>query len=439
MLFRCVRTLAVPILVAFMCVHSAHAVEGKKAESPAELLSKIKYGADQDAVLVAIRALSGITEADERSLAVAEFLTALVVNTTNPFYAKAAVQTLSTLQANITKRPKTKYILEFMTILKNTKAMPPVRSAIADCFRQTLDKDELKDRDAFAVLKAVAQSKTEPNVSLRANCIEAIGGFGDADNIVMLCDLLSDSDTSIKEAAANAVVVLLDKAPSASGTVSLGATNRIVEMVNDDKLSVDLRVVVIRAAAKLMAAGAPGANKALETIIKLVKNASDDKLVMGSIEALGIVGTAQSVDPLIQTYKDFSNTANMMNEKDVPIRAAITKALRSVLMTQANRATSDMPTVHKVVVALIAVVDNDPAIPVKQAAINALAYLYPPKFAAERKEAALALVFLMAKNDTSADMKAAIAESLEFILGVNFRVNVDRWKEYLQKTFGVRP
>lgn len=270
---------------------------------------------------------------------------------------------------------------------------------------------------------------------MRAKCIEAIGSFGDPDNIAMLCELLADADPYIKEAAARGIVILLEVAPSAGQNVSPAAINKIVEMVNDDTLGVDLRIVVIRADAQLMAIGTPGANKGLDTIIKLVKNAIDERVVLTSIEALGIVGTAQAADPLIQTYKDFFNAASPLKEKDVPVRRAVTNALRAVLTTQAGKPNPDLAVVHKVAELLISIIDNDSAPPVKEVAIYAMGYLYPKKFLPEHKDAVLSLIFLLAKEDTPANQKAMIPDSLEAITRFNYNLDIDRWKSWAQKTW----
>lgn len=437
MLVRNARSLiaiAAVLLVGFSV--ECLGAEGVK-KTPPELLQIVKTSRDPETRQDAVRKLADITESEERNLSVSELFVEIIKTTPDPFLGKALVRALTQMQVNVSKRPKTKFITDFISIIKSPTSLPGVRTEIAECFRQTLDKDELKDKDAFTALKTIAQSKAESNVALRARCIEAIGGFGDPDNIAMLCELLAEPDNSIKEAAANAVTSLLDKAPVSGKTVSFAAANKIVEMVNDEKLESTVRIKVIRACAQMMACDppVPGANKGLETIIKLAKSSPDDAVVLTCIEALGIIGSPAAADPLIATYNDFFNKANMQNEKDVPIRRAVARALRAVLSAQERKANPELPTVHKVADLLVSVVDTDPAVNVKSSAIYALGYLFPKKFSAEHKEAAFALVFLLEKKDTDPAIKSMIPDTLEAITGVNFGGDVVRWKEWLGKKY----
>lgn len=440
MSFNAVRCFpALTLAAAFCILNSCFAGEPKKPLTPAELVQIAKSNTvDPEVRQGAIRKLGDITEAEERALGVSEIFLDIVKGSSDPFVAREAVKALTRLQVNVSKRPKTKFIKDFTLIIRDKNAIPGVRSEIAQCFSETLDKDELNDKEAFKALREIAQNKSEPNVAMRGRCIEAMGKFGDPDAIVLLCELLSDPDGYIKEFAAIAISSLLDKAPAAGTNVSLGAINKIVEMVNDDKLAVDLRVVVILADAKLMVAGTPGANKGLDTIIKLVATAQEDKIVLASIQALGIIGTPQATDPLIKTYDDFFNAAKVDNEKDVPVRRAVARALRAVLCAQGIKPTPDLQTVHKIAVLLVKIVDREnPAelTPVKESAIYAIGYLYPKKFAGEQKDAAFVLIKLLENKLTDATLKAMIPDILEAITRVNFGPDPARWNDWFSKTY----
>ncbi len=438
MSFNAVRCLPVLTLAAAFCIlNSCFAGEVKRPLTPAELVQIAKSNAVDALVRQgAIGKLGDITEAEERALGVSEIFLDIVKTSLDPFVARAAVRALTRLQMNVSKRPKTKYIKDFTIIIKDKNAIPGVRSEIAQCFADTLDKDELNDREAFKALKELGQSKAEQNIALRGRCIEAMGKFGDPDAIVMLCELLSDPDAYIKEAAAIAISSLLDKAPAAGANVSVPAINKIVEMVNDDKLNVDLRVVVILADAKLMAAGTPGANKGLDTIIKLVANAQEDKIVLASIQALGIVGTPQATDPLIKTYTDFFNATNVTNEKDVPVRRAVANALRAVLTAQGVKPAPDMQTVHKIAVLLVTIIDTPTEVTgVKESAIYAIGYLYPKKFDAEHKDPAFSLITLLDNKLTDVTLKSMIPDMLEALTRVNYGPDAKRWLEWFSKTY----
>ncbi len=263
---------------------------------------------------------------------------------------------------------------------------------------------------------------------MRGTCIEALGSFGDAEALTVLCDLLADPEALVKESAAKALGILLEKLPDLQPNIA--ATNKLVEMMKDNGLAVDLRAVIIHVVAQMIAGGTPGASKGLDEIVRLVSVAKEDKLITAGIEGLGIVGTKDSTDPLIKTYDDFAkDTANELNNLH---RREVVKALGQILRIQSVKTNADLPTVHRIAVLLIHVLDTDPIIPIKESAVFAIGYLYPKKFSAEHKEAAFALVFLLDSTDKAYDqMKLLIPKALEAITGVNFKKDVNRWKEWL--------
>ncbi|HLX62532.1 MAG TPA: HEAT repeat domain-containing protein [Planctomycetota bacterium] len=417
-----------------------------KQATVAELVAIVRGASDSEAKKIAIDKLAEITEADERNYNIVDLLIDVARGTRDPFVGKSAVRTLTRLQTNVTQKAKTRYIDAFTILLKDSRAVSAIRTEIAQCFIETLDKDSPKDKDAVRILIEIAKSRTEPNVALRAKCIEAIGAFGNADNVGVLCDLLSDPDSYIREAAAKAVSILLDKDPTAGGNISQAAVNKIVDMVKDDKLETPLRVIAIKALGKLISTGAPGANKGLDDLIKLVKSSTDDDIVQACIDALGQVGTAQAADPLIATYNDFFDANNPSKEKDWPRRKAVARAMRQLLSVQANKKTPELAVVHKVTDLLMKIVDNEKEIPqVKESAVYAIGYLYPMQFQAEHKDASLTLILYLEKltgmsdkqNADSATVKL-ITDALEAITNVNYGTDVKRWKEWWQTKFNAK-
>jgi HEAT repeat protein len=427
-----------PLLLALAALpffQTARAGTVPKEQTVPELINIVKNNPDQEAKLNAIRKLATISEADERNNNVTEVLIEITGKTQDPFIGMEAPRVLAALYKNGIQRTKVKYLEPFTLLLKDPRTNPAVRSGIAANFMETLDKEGLKDKKAFDVLVEIAKNRREENLALRADCVKGIGNFGNPDNIGMLTDLLADPDPFIREAAAKGITFLLDKDMAAGAGINLAGVNKLIDMMRDETLEDSLRVIVIRAVSQLIAAGAPGAIRGLEDIIKLVKTSTKDPIVAACIDGLGIIGTAQAADPLISTYKDYLDEKDHKKERDWPVRQRVAKALRNLLNVQANKANPELPVVHNVAALLVKIVDADQVADVKGSAVIALANLYPKKFEAEHKEATAALIYLLEKTTTDENMKSTIPISLQSITRVNFGPDAKRWKEWWQTKY----
>lgn len=98
--------------------------EGKRPQTPAELLQVVKSNAEIMLRQEALIKLGDIGESDERNLQVTEALIDIINKSPDPFLGRAAVRTLTRIQQNVSKRPKVLYITPFIAILRNPNALP---------------------------------------------------------------------------------------------------------------------------------------------------------------------------------------------------------------------------------------------------------------------------------------------------------------------------
>jgi len=420
-----------------------------KPKTVPELLAIIKANNDPDARREAILKLADITEAEERNNNVVEALVDVVVKGTDPFVPRAAVETLTKLQINITKRAKTKYVKPFNDILKNKESMPGTRSSIATCYLKTLSREELQDQDAFHILLEIAGNRSEQNLALRGEAIKACGAFGSAEALPMLATLLTEQDDYIREAGVNALDNLMDKDPAVGASASPAAVTKLVEILTTeipkgpdgtpDANAISVKIVVIHVLAKMIQAGNQFANKAMDELIKIVANALEDSLVKAGIEALGIIGSDKAQGPLEKAYTDYFPEhfakVEASTPRDIDMRVAVARAERSLLNVQAQKANPDMATVKRVSALLGKMLDDKVESPVvRRAAIFAVGYLYPKKFETEVKETSYSLIAILA-NTSDTDLKGIIPDVLEAITRVNYGTKVKPWLDWWQKKY----
>jgi HEAT repeat protein len=430
---------AMLLLAVLPLVQNNAAAAGSREPSTAERIAIAKNTTkDPEERETAIKALANVSGELERDNKVVEELLEIAVREDDePFVRVPSIETLGTLQNNVTRdnKAKNKYMEPFAAILKNTNESAPVRRAVAKVYRKTLDHDGLKDHDvAFRALLEIARSKHEPNPGLRLECIMAIGEFGDIEALKYLADMLNEEDSMVREKSAMAIYMLLSKIPEAGDKVLLPTITKLVDMLQDQRMSSDLQIEVMKALAQLLRNGNTAARIGLPAIKEIVVRAKDERLIVGAVTALGIIGTAEAVEPLKKTYEDFSTDADAKNEKAVQVRQAVVRALRSVLSYQRNRKPFDARATHEAATILVKVVDDDPSDQVKGSAVYAMRCLYPKQFESEQKEAVGSLIYLLreTKND---ELKAKIPESLEYITQMDYGTESRRWFEWYDKQY----
>ncbi|MGD0090278.1 MAG: HEAT repeat domain-containing protein, partial [Planctomycetota bacterium] len=380
---------------------------GERVQTAAELL-RIARNPNQNPIARsnAIGKLGELTEAGPlRDYKVVDELLAIAkLDTAKPddiFVRISAIGALGKLYL-VDKVIKEKYIGPLTTILKDQKEHMLVRVAVAEVFKDTLvnDPKEHADIEAHTALLDVVKNKLDVT-ALRCAAIRAVGVFGSSQSLEPLTALLSDQDAMLRETAAGALGDLLKSLGITQ--LSVPTVNKLIEMVSDKKMAPELRVNVMLVLAQLIREAQQQAKQTMPVIIGVVKNEKDMKLVKGGIEALGIIGTAEAVEPLKVAYGDFQQPAAAAKaDPDAPaaantaaeaernefaeIRRKIMEALVTVLSFQQSRNQPELKAVHEVALLLVKAVDDDPAATVRSDAVFAMRYLYPVKFKAEHKE-----------------------------------------------------
>ncbi|HYG77850.1 MAG TPA: HEAT repeat domain-containing protein [Planctomycetota bacterium] len=410
--------------------------------------------------VTAIERLGDMTNAGEiRDYRVAEELVTLATEKEGDLFVRiAAIKALGKLTVNADAKFKDKYMANFTAIFKDPKEHFQLRRAVSSIFRDVLNKKDLPDKDAYRGLVDVAKNKQEP-VGLRSSAILAIGNFGADDSLETLVPLLSDPEPIVVEQTAAAVYEALNR--SAGTELPLPAINKLVEMLDSKTVASELKVNVMKVLAQIMREGKTTAAKAaFPKIVEFVKNNPDDKLVKGGIEALGIIGSAEAVEPLKQAYADYkpavaapgaaagdapavpasgeaANAKKQEKAKETDIRMAVIEALISVLNGQGEKKNAyDQKAVHESTVLLVKAAEDDPASNVQRAAIFALRYLYYAKFKNEHREVVDALTFKMREPKTTDELKKDIAETLSFITGQDFGTDAERWNKWFETNMG---
>ena len=443
--------------VAFcLCLGFSMAKAADRDLTTPELVAVAKSTSKSARVRIgAIMKLAEITDgAQIRDFKVVEEFDTIAGDTaTDMFIRCACIEALARIQVNVTTA-QDKFLPVLIPILKDIKLHLVLRKAVADALRDVLSGSKgLVQKDAYKVCVEIAKTKTE-TPGLRASSVDVVGAYPSDDNLEVLVPLLSDSESIVVEHAAAALYNSLSRM---SGEIPLPATNRLVEMLDSKTVGPDLKVNVMKVLAQIIRDGkTKAADPALPKIIDFVKNAQDDKLVRGGIEALGIIATAAAVEPLKQAYMDYkpaapaaaaaaadagkadeSGVKKVEKGKEMDIRTLIMDALSNVLQTQGEKKTGfDTKAVHESAALLIKAGEDDPAKTVQSAAIFALRYLYYVKFKAEHKDAVDMLTFKIRDAKIEDEMKVEISKTLQAITGQDFGIDAGRWDKWYQENMG---
>lgn len=364
------------------------------------------------------------------------------------FVRQTAIEALGKIQ-KIETRAKDKYLPAFAPILKDKTEHMIVARAVALNFKDTLDNTGLPDRDAYTVILAMAKDKTT-NMGVRMVCIDTLGTYGSTDGLDVLVALLGEQEQLVREHAAGAIYELFSHIESGA-TLPLPAVNKLVEMVGDKAFAADLKVNVMKVLGTLIRDGNMGAKAAMPAIIQIVQNEQDEKLVKGGIIALGLIGTAEAVEPLARAYNDFFVAAPstkpadpakpdapavpvpVAGSKESGIRLAIMEAFISVMSNQVQKPQPDMKAVGESVVVLTKAAAEDADTGVRKGGIFALRYLYAPSTKSVWKTPVHTLGGLLLKEGTSEDIKREIINTLQAITGQDYGNDYKRWDDWIQK------
>jgi len=364
------------------------------------------------------------------------------------FVRQSAIEALGKIQ-KIETRAKDKYLPALSPILKDKAEHMIVARAVALNFKDTLDKEALPDRDAYKVIMDMAKDKAT-NMGVRMVCIDTLGTFGASEGLDILVTLLGEQEQLVREHAAGSLYELMSRLEGTTN-LPLPAVNKLVEMVGDKAFAADLKVNVMKVLGTLIRDGNLGAKSALPAIVQIVANEQDEKLVKGGIIALGLIGSAESVEPLVKAYNDFFQAAKaaepaananpnaapapapVASSKDAEIRLAVMHAFISVLSNQGGKST-DMSAVTASVALLTRAMTEDADTGVRKGAIFALRYLYPVAMKPATRGPLDAMSGLLVKEGTSEEIKKEIVMTLQAITGQDFGSDYKRWDAYIAKS-----
>jgi HEAT repeat protein len=402
----------------------------------------------------AIDALGSITEKDVLDNHVIDALVEVAKNDPDPFVRVSGIKTLGVIERNVTHahNAKTAYLEPFTEIMKRSDDYPPVRVAVANVFRETLIPTELKDRDvAFKAMVDLVNNKDSKTKSdtygLKLECIAAIGNFGSPQSLDVLMNLLNDPDPIVKETVAKAIYTLLNKTSESANSVTFATVKKLVDIMEDTKTPVDLRIGVMFALAKLIRAGSLEAAKAIDSIVNLRKTTPDNTegnlLVLNSIEALGIIGATIAVEPLQKIYETYYDKDKVSDPVLLKYRRASIKAFENVLKTQGIKKSPDAAASSTIAALLVRAIENKPAwaeaAEVRGDAIFAVRYFMYKPYEKEQANAYGALIDVI--KDSKDDLKAKALDTLDAVtqLGSVFKDDVRRWVEWYENRYGKRP
>ena len=409
-----------------------------------------------------IQGLTAISDRDVQDNRVVEGLLDIAVKSDDdPRVRVAAISALGEIEKNITHdhRAKNKYIGPFAAILKTADGgqPAPVRKAIAKVFDETLNPDGPLDRsEGFKALADIARNKDEKNIGLRHACILAVGNFGDVEGLSVLAEILNEPDQLVKEKAAVALSSLIFKAgEKGSRDVALPTIQKLLGLLNDSNTDENLKISVMSALAQLIANGNTSAARAgLQPIKDIVAKDINTNLVIGGIQALGIVATADAVEPLKKAYDDNNNAADPNKAVDVRVRVAVIRAIDAVIHFQAHAKPLDAKAVSAAGQLLVHAIDFDAAPEVKHAAVFALSSLQDKHFSAIEvladpddatkgkmplRAAAIEALLYLTKDSShppTPEMKEKIESSLEYLTGLDFGVDKEglaRWWKWWEE------
>jgi hypothetical protein len=245
---------------------------------------------------------------------------------------------------------------------------------------------------------------------------------------------------------AKAIFACLNKTTESADKVTFVTVKKLVDIMEDSKAPVDLRIGVMFALAKLIRAGSLEAAKAFKSIVDLRKNTPDNDegnlLVLNSIEAMGIIGSAESVDAIKNIYETYYDKGMVSDAKRLPFRHAAMKAFENVLKTQGVQKKQDPAAITTIAKTFERVIDNNkdtwPEAPeIRSDAIFAVRYFIYKAFEKEQQFVYGALIDILDSDakkhpDNNDDIKDKAVATLDAVtqLGPVFKNYPRRWREW---------
>lgn len=362
------------------------------------------------------------------------------------FVRQAACKALASLQRNLfaTDRfAKGKYLIPFIEILKDRGEDELMQTTVAEVFADTLEPNELQDRQAVAAMMEIAEDKNAP-LTLRLACIRAVGRIGPGDGIKCFVEILrqTELDPLVKEVTLQALADWLTKV-SGNVDVPLPVLNKIMELIKDKTTPMEIRARALVALAELRKRGAKGI-ELLPEIRRILKQEENSELVIAAVKSVGIMEEDSALADLLAAYTDFFDQANVSRENDVRIRLAVVQTLSDLLSAQvsapARKKIPNAAVIKQVIEQLLKIVDpaTEPkdVSSVVENAIFGLRYAYPrqSQFQNHHQKIAEKLILLWRKGGEQGEHKQSILTTLKTVTRMPFET-LERWERWYDQTY----
>lgn len=423
----------------------AAAKKEKKKTTAQSKQEAVTTSLDSEERIKAVRRLAALTDSRVvRDEGVVEALLKVVEKEEDDLRVRVeGVEALAKLQVNVTSSDnyaKYRYLPVFIKILKDKKEYYPLRKAVAEAFGTTLNRKGLKDEQAFSAMLKIAEDKLE-SVPVRIQVVQALGRFGSPKAFSALSHLLTARDEDLQTAAAKALSDLLDKLAANPEELSLATVNRLMAFAKDPKRPAELRKSIITALARLYRQGFADARRAVSVILDLLAKENNEEVLMAAVRAAGTTGEVRVIPALEKVYGDFRELPKTYKGNpakgralQAQVRRSVMKALKDILRAGTGHRTG--AAAGRQVLALLcrALNDEKETQEVKESAVFSMYYLYHKTFKDTHKKAILTLRGLLdAKGNEG--LRAGIAETLSAITGRDYGENVNRWREWIDKTY----
>ncbi len=407
----------------------------REKRSPADLIRIVKSAAHVEDRDAAIKALGDIT--DERQLEmynVPDLLLDIAQNKSHhPRLRDRSIRSIG----NITMRSKTslreRYMTPFAKLLEDRKEDPNVRHAVLEVFKNILRFGEVKDRKTMETVEKVAGDRQE-EPWLRAAAFDCMGEVGtDEKGMKTILANLREGTPELKRAVLDA---LLKRIRESDAQLDLPTVNTLIGILQDKDVKPDARVAAMKAVAESGRKGGPGKAAAPE-ILKIMKDGTDMALVIGAIEAMGILADEGS----LQAVLEISEEKFFAGDDGAPARAAICRALGGYLTAFESKSRSQAEEIGKQCRdRLMKYIETDKNMGVRRRAIYNLGLMASPAYDSLKKPAVDLLIDelygVKKAGSAGGEMLELIVESLRYLTRVNHGDDVDKWDDWYKRTYG---
>lgn len=431
MKLRLASILAAGALCAALAATAAAAEPAKPEEDPNSQVLKakdlVRNGLIKERV-EAVQTLGKITDQGRlQQFEIGAFLVNVVADKGYPPRVReAAVAALASV-VKFDPPVKDKLMGPFVARLGDKTEAQTVRRALAEALGVMLTDGKPADDIGFAALEKVARDRQEEG-ALGAAALIALGKAGRAQSINLVVAAIRDAAApqDVKTAAVQALGLML---PQIRVKESPDLVQVLANLLADEKLPVEPRVIAAKTLAAAISSGAASVQQVAAPLAAAIEKATDPVLAKGLVEAMAYTPDPAAIAALGKAYAVFSNVSG--GEPYKQVRKAIAQALGEYFHPLAREGRH--PVGQTAAKLLVDVLKKEPDGDVKAAAVFSLGGMYDPKY--DRSEAAAELLEALAAKGSSEELKAEAKDSLEQICGTS-RADAEAWTQWLKDNKG---